>query len=84
MSKKARFFIAEKLIHNRNNIKKNKADKFITGQSRYCQNCGQESRELFEVTQNVQKIHQLQYCDKCRENYKAKAKVAYNNKAVSA
>ncbi|MBU1164189.1 hypothetical protein KKA15_01330 [Patescibacteria group bacterium] len=53
-------------------MKKDKKDKFITGEPRYCQCCGKESHELFEVTHNVQKLNQLQCCKECTENYKAK------------
>ncbi len=63
-----------------NNIKKDKGDKFITGESRYCQNCGKESHELFEVTQSAQKISQLKYCDKCTEQYKKKEKALSHSK----
>lgn len=61
-------------------IKKIKKSKFVAGESRYCQSCGIESHKLFEVTHNIQKINQLYYCLKCKETYKAKDKVVYNNK----
>lgn len=69
------------LIHKRNNIKKDKTNKFITGQSRYCQNCGKESHWLFEVTHSTQKISQLKYCQTCKEEYLKKPnKVLVNAK----
>ena len=49
-------------------IKKPKATgvrKFITGESRYCQNCGKESYELFEIIQEGKVKNKLQYCKKC-------------------
>lgn len=42
---------------------------FVTGESRYCQNCGKESHELFQVTKETQKINQLQYCADCKAEY---------------
>jgi len=39
--------------------------KFITGESRYCQNCGEESYELFEIMQEGKLKNKLQYCKKC-------------------
>jgi hypothetical protein len=39
--------------------------KFITGESRYCQKCGKESYELFEIIQNDKMKNKLQYCKKC-------------------
>jgi hypothetical protein len=62
---------------------KKKVKKFIAGQSRYCQNCGVESTELFEVTQNIQKKDQLLYCDKCKSEHKIKKEVGQKNKVVS-
>lgn len=41
----------------------------MTGESRYCQNCGKESNQLFEVTQSNQTINQLQYCKQCKEHH---------------
>jgi len=41
--------------------------KFTTGESRYCQSCGKESHELFEVTHKNQKINQLQCCKNCKD-----------------
>ena len=46
-------------------------NKFISGQSRYCQNCGKESHNLFEVTKKTQTIQQLQYCKECADKYEA-------------
>ena len=66
--------LTKNLIYKINIIKKSKSNKFIAGQSRYCQKCGIETTELFEVTQNVQKTHQLQYCAKCKGNYTIKKK----------
>ena len=63
------------IIFNIKNIKKDKLHKFVTGQSRYCQNCGKESRELFEVTKNIQKKDQLLYCSKCKDVHKIKKEV---------
>ncbi len=42
--------------------------KFVTGESRYCQNCGKESYELFEITQEGKVKNKLQYCKKCFDN----------------
>lgn len=42
--------------------------KFITGESRYCQNCGKEAYDLFEVTQDEKLKNKLQYCKRCRDN----------------
>ena len=39
--------------------------KFMTGESRYCQNCGKESYELFEIIQDGKIKNKLQYCKKC-------------------
>lgn len=47
-----------------------KTKKFKTGESRYCQKCGKESRKLFQVTQESQAINQLQYCEDCKNKYK--------------
>ena len=55
------------------NLKQDKVHKFVTGQSRYCQGCGKESHELFEVTHNVKKIGKLHYCAECKSQYKVKA-----------
>ncbi|MFA6215227.1 MAG: hypothetical protein WC768_01505 [Patescibacteria group bacterium] len=41
--------------------------KFITGESRYCQNCGKESYELFEIIQDSKLKNKLQYCKECRD-----------------
>lgn len=41
------------------------ARKFMTGESRYCQNCGKESYELFEIIQDGKIKNKLQYCKKC-------------------
>lgn len=46
-----------------------KKTKFKTGTPRYCQNCGQESHHLTEVTKKSQSIQQLQYCQKCAVKY---------------
>jgi len=39
--------------------------KFVTGESRYCQNCGKESYVLFEVILDGKLKNKLQYCKKC-------------------
>ena len=39
--------------------------KFVTGESRYCQNCGKESYALFEIIQEGKLQGKLQYCKKC-------------------
>jgi hypothetical protein len=39
--------------------------KFVTGESRYCQNCGKESYRLFEIIQDGKIKNKLQYCKKC-------------------
>jgi len=44
--------------------------KFMTGESRYCQKCGQESYELFEITQSSKFKNKLQYCKKCFDRQK--------------
>lgn len=44
--------------------------KFMTGESRYCQKCGQESYELFEVSQGSKLKNKLQYCEKCYNSSK--------------
>ncbi|MFA6254886.1 MAG: hypothetical protein WC675_02485 [Patescibacteria group bacterium] len=46
--------------------------KFITGESRYCQNCGKESYELFEITQEGKIKNKLQYCKKCFNSFNDK------------
>jgi len=51
---------------------KDKKVKFKTGDSRYCQCCGKESHELFEVTNNAQKHNQLQCCEQCSKDYNKK------------
>lgn len=53
-----------------NKIKKTGVRKFITGESRYCQKCGQESYELFEIMQGEKIKNKLQYCKKCFESCK--------------
>lgn len=50
------------------NAKKAKP-KHIAGESRYCQSCGKEPNKLFQVTQENQKINQLQYCEECKDTY---------------
>jgi len=47
-----------------------KSKKFKTGESRYCQRCGKESLDLFQVTEATQTINQLQYCEDCKDKYK--------------
>lgn len=44
-----------------------KIKKFTTNESRYCQSCGKESHDLFEVTKKTQTINQLQYCKECKD-----------------
>jgi len=44
------------------------ARRFVTGESRYCQNCGKESYELFEIVQEGKIKNKLQYCKKCRDS----------------
>ena len=44
----------------------------MTGESRYCQNCGEESGELFKVTQGSKTINQLQYCKQCKKHHEIK------------
>jgi len=46
-------------------VKKTGVRKFVTGESRYCQNCGHESYELFEIVQDGQIKNKLQYCKQC-------------------
>ena len=41
--------------------------KFVTGESRYCQNCGKESYALFEIIPDTKLKNKLQYCQKCRD-----------------
>ena len=60
---------------NKNIIKKS---KFITGESRYCQNCGIESHELFAVNQENKKIDKLKYCIECENKIKIKSGVNIN------
>jgi hypothetical protein len=45
--------------------------KFMTGESRYCQNCGKESYKLFEVSQSAKMKNKLQYCKKCFDSNKS-------------
>ena len=45
--------------------------KFITGESRYCQNCGKESYDLFEFIQENKMKNKLQYCKRCLGSNKA-------------
>ncbi|MFA5022348.1 MAG: hypothetical protein WC508_04690 [Patescibacteria group bacterium] len=47
------------------NVKRFGVRKFITGESRYCQNCGKESYELYEIIQDDKTKNKLQYCKKC-------------------
>lgn len=42
--------------------------KFMTGESRYCQNCGKESYALFGIIQDGKTKNTLQYCKKCFDN----------------
>ncbi|MBT4850290.1 hypothetical protein HON36_05585 [Candidatus Parcubacteria bacterium] len=56
-------------------MKKDQIKKFATGQSRYCQKCGVESSDLFEVTLNIQKKDQLLYCIDCKAKHKVKKEV---------
>ncbi|MFA6321949.1 MAG: hypothetical protein WCX71_00530 [Candidatus Buchananbacteria bacterium] len=42
-----------------------KGRKFMTGDSRYCQNCGKESYVLLEIIQDEKLKNKLQYCQKC-------------------
>jgi len=46
--------------------------KFVTGESRYCQNCGKESYELFEIIQEGKVKNKLQYCKKCFNSFNDK------------
>ena len=39
--------------------------KFMTGESRYCQNCGKESHTLFEIIKEDKVKNKLQYCKEC-------------------
>ncbi|MFA6421915.1 MAG: hypothetical protein WCV92_00725 [Candidatus Buchananbacteria bacterium] len=55
-----------------------KRKKFVTGQSRYCQNCGAESIKLYKVTPESQKSSHLQYCQKCYDKHNAKIAVPTN------
>jgi len=48
--------------------KKTGVRKFVTGESRYCQNCGKESYVLFEIIQDSKLKNKLQYCKKCFES----------------
>ena len=41
--------------------------KFITGESRYCQNCGKESYMLFEIISDGKTKNKLQYCKECHD-----------------
>jgi len=45
--------------------KKSGVRKFTTGESRYCQSCGKESYELFEIIQDGKTKNKLQYCKRC-------------------
>jgi hypothetical protein len=58
------------------NIIKKPKKKFITGESRYCQKCGKESRKLFQVTNETKKIDQLQCCPDCKVKYDKKQKAS--------
>ena len=53
-------------------MKKDKKVKFVTGQSRYCQCCGKESHDLFEVTDSTQNLKKLQCCEQCAKDYNKK------------
>ena len=44
--------------------------KFVTGESRYCQKCGQESYELFEISVSSKFKNKLQYCKGCYNSSK--------------
>lgn len=46
-------------------VKSNLVRKFMTGESRYCQNCGKESYTLIEVVQDEKSKNKLQFCQKC-------------------
>ncbi len=45
--------------------------KFVTGESRYCQKCGKESYELFEISQDAKLKNKLQYCKTCFDSNKS-------------
>ena len=45
--------------------------KFVTGDSRYCQNCGKESYELFTISLGVKLKNKLQFCKKCYNSNKS-------------
>lgn len=49
-------------------IKLSGVRKFVTGESRYCQKCGKESYDLFEIIQDGKIKNKLQYCKKCFDN----------------
>jgi predicted SprT family Zn-dependent metalloprotease len=51
------------------NIKKPK-NKFAAGEPRYCQNCGKESHDLFEINRDTKGKNQLLYCQECRDKYR--------------
>ncbi len=42
-----------------------------------------ESEELFEVTKNIQKKDQLQYCAKCKAKHKPKTKATDDKHKVA-
>lgn len=42
--------------------------KFMTGESRYCQNCGKESHNLVEIIRDDKVKNKLQYCKECVDN----------------
>ncbi len=48
-----------------NNLKSSGKRKFVTGESRYCQKCGKESHDLFEIIPDGKIKNKLQYCKKC-------------------
>jgi hypothetical protein len=56
-----------KTIKKETKVKLTGVRKFTTGESRYCQSCGQESYELFEVVQDDKLKNKLQYCKRCFE-----------------
>ncbi len=51
-------------------VKKTGVRKFMTGESRYCQKCGKQAYDLFEIIQGDKIKNKLQYCKECYKNSK--------------
>jgi len=55
--------------HDYMSTMKKPTTKFATGEPRYCQSCGKESHQLFQITKETKKIDQLHYCKDCKKAF---------------